>query len=176
MKYLLASLLITATINSTVIFDFNKQADVKGWQIVDDIVMGGRSSGSFSLTPEGYGHFKGQISLDNNGGFSSVQYQFEKIKVNKDNKIIIKLKGDGKTYQLRVKDNTREYYSYISSFETTGEWQQIEIPLSNMYPSFRGRKLNLPNFSKDYIEEVVFLIGNKTPETFELLIDKIALN
>jgi len=33
-----------------------------------------------------------------------------------------------------------------------------------LYPSFRGRKLDLPNFSHDYIEEIVFLIGNKKPE------------
>ena len=176
MKYLLAFVTFFVTQHSTLIFDFNKQADTGGWQIVDDVVMGGKSSGSFVLNAEGNGQFKGQISLDNNGGFSSVQYQFKKIKVNKDNKIIIKIKGDGKTYQLRVKSNTQQFYSYIGSFETSGNWQQIEIPLKDMYPSFRGRKLNLPNFSHDYLEEIVFLIGNKTPEKFELLISKIALN
>jgi hypothetical protein len=44
-----------------------------------------------------------------------------------------------------------------------------------MYPSFRGRKLDAPNFSHDNIEEIVFLIGNKKNERFELIIDKIAL-
>jgi hypothetical protein len=44
-----------------------------------------------------------------------------------------------------------------------------------MYPSFRGRKLDAPNFSHDSIEEIVFLIGNKKNERFELIIDKIAL-
>jgi hypothetical protein len=44
-----------------------------------------------------------------------------------------------------------------------------------MYPSFRGRKLNQPNFSKDSIEEIL-LIGNKKKEEFKLLIDKIELN
>ena len=44
-----------------------------------------------------------------------------------------------------------------------------------MYPSFRGRRLDEPNFSHDYIEEIVFLIGNKKNENFELIIDKIAL-
>ncbi|MDX1769545.1 MAG: CIA30 family protein, partial [Arenibacter troitsensis] len=45
-----------------------------------------------------------------------------------------------------------------------------------MYPSFRGRKLDMPNFSKNSIEEIVFLIGNKRTENFTLLIDKIALD
>jgi len=162
--------------NTHIIFDFNKNSNIEGWRIVDDVVMGGRSSGSFKLSPEGSGLFEGQISLENNGGFSSVRYQFEKLKVNETSIIIIRLKGDGKNYQFRIKDKSSTYHSYIASFQTSGEWQEIEIPLKDMYPSFRGRKLDLPNFSHDYIEEIVFLIGNKTPEKFKLLIDKIELN
>mgnify|MGYP001818979512 FL=1 len=162
--------------NTHIIFDFNKNSNIETWRIVDDVVMGGRSSGSFKLSPEGFGLFEGQISLENNGGFSSVRYQFKILKVNEANKIIIRLKGDGKNYQFRVKDKTSTYYSYIASFQTSGEWQEIEIPLKDMYPSYRGRTLDLPNFSHDYIEEIVFLIGNKTPEKFKLQIDKIELN
>ncbi|MFN4198010.1 MAG: CIA30 family protein, partial [Flavobacterium sp.] len=51
----------------------------------------------------------------------------------------------------------------------------IEIPLNRMYPSFRGRTLNLPNFEANTIEEIAFLIGNKKNESFTLLIDKIEL-
>lgn len=161
--------------NTHIIFDFKKNSNIEGWRIVDDVVMGGRSSGSFKLSPEGFGQFEGNISLENNGGFSSVRYQFEKLKVNETGIIIIRLKGDGKNYQFRIKDKSSTYYSYIASFRTSGEWQEIEIQLKDMYPSFRGRKLDLPNFSHEYIEEIVFLIGNKTPEKFKLLIDKIEL-
>jgi hypothetical protein len=84
-------------------------------------------------------------------------------------------KGDNKKYQFRIKSNSRDYYSYISPFSTNGDWQEIQIPLKDMYPSFRGRNLEKPNFSEDYIEEITFLIGNKNEEKFELLIDKIEL-
>lgn len=176
MKYLIGIILFISAMNTHIIFDFSKNSNIEGWRIVDDVVMGGRSSGSFTLSPEGFGLFEGQISLENNGGFSSVRYQFKKLKVNESSIIMIRLKGDGKNYQFRVKDDTGRYYSYIFPFKTSGEWQEIEIPLKNMYPSFRGRKLDLPNFSHDYIEEIVFLIGNKTPEKFKLQIDKIELN
>ncbi len=176
MKYLTGIILLISAMSTHLIFDFNKNSDIRGWKIVDDIVMGGRSSGSFKLSPEGFGLFEGQISLENNGGFSSVRYQFKKVKVDKGSSIMIRLKGDGKNYQFRVKDNTSTYYSYITTFQTSGAWQEIEIPLKNLYPSYRGRKLDLPNFSHDYIEEIVFLIGNKKPENFRLLIDKIELN
>ncbi len=176
MKYLLGTIILITAMNAQIIFDFNKNSNIQGWKIVDDIVMGGKSLGSFKLSPDGFGLFEGHISLENNGGFSSVRYRFKKLKVNEGSNIIIKLKGDGKNYQLRIKDDSSNYYSYITSFVTSGVWQEIEIPLKDMYPSFRGRKLDLPNFSHDYIEEIVFLIGNKKPEKFKLLIDKIELN
>ena len=157
------------------IFDFNKNSDIKKWTVVDDIVMGGRSSGSFGLNEDGHGIFQGFVSLENNGGFSSVRYQFEKIDVQTFTKIILKIKGDGKQYQCRIKANASDQYSYISTFSTTGDWQEVEIILKNMQPSYRGNKLDIPNFSKDHIEEIAFLIGNKNEEKFQLLIDKIEL-
>jgi ribosomal protein S30 len=161
--------------NSYVIFDFNEKSDAQYWRIVDDVVMGGKSSGTFTMNEEGHGVFQGRVSLDNNGGFSSVRHRFPKIWVKEFKKVVIKLRGDGKNYQFRIKANTREYYSYIAPFSTTGEWQEIEFPLENMYPSFRGRRLDQPNFSKDAIEEITFLIGNKKEESFKLQLDKIVL-
>lgn len=164
-----------ASFQPQTIFDFTTTADISQWRIVNDGVMGGLSRGSFSLTSEGYGLFKGAVSLDNNGGFTSVRYPFAPLTTNEDSKIKLRLKGDGKEYQFRIKDNARQYYSYIITFETNGDWQDIEIPLSQMVPSFRGRTLNLPNFSENQIEEIVFLIANKKEERFELLLDTIEL-
>jgi len=176
MKYLLGIIILIIAMNKQMIFDFKKDSNIQGWRIVDDNVMGGKSSGSFTLSPDHFGLFEGQISLENNGGFSSVNYRFQKLKVNKDSNIILRVKGDGKNYQLRVKDDSNTSYSYIIPFATSGEWEEIKIPLQDMYPSFRGRKLDLPNFSKDHIEELVFLIGNKKSEKFKLLIDTIVLD
>jgi hypothetical protein len=158
-----------------VIFDFNKQASIQDWVIVDDVVMGGRSFGSFNLTEDGFGTFEGKISLENNGGFSSVRYRFKKIETKEFSKVVIKLRGDGKKYQFRLKSNSDDYYAYIAPFSTTGDWEEIEISFQDMYPSFRGRTLDLPNFSGESIEEVTFLIGNKKKEEFKLLIDNIEL-
>lgn len=176
MNYFFGIIILTLLTNRQLIFDFNKDADIEAWKIVDDAVMGGMSSGTFKLNPDGHGIFEGAISLENNGGFSMLRYQFDKMKVNNDSKIRIRLKGDGKNYQFRIKDKSSNYYSYISSFETSSEWQEIAIPLKDMYPSFRGKKLDLPNFDQNNIEEIAFLIGNKKSEHFKLLIDKIELN
>ncbi|WP_416221619.1 CIA30 family protein [Rhodohalobacter sp.] len=63
----------------------------------------------------------------------------------------------------------------MTYFETTGEWQDLEFRVGDLYPTFRGRKLDRPDFDHDSIEEIRFLIGNKRPESFKLLIDKIEL-
>jgi hypothetical protein len=141
--------------NPKIIFDFNKKADVREW-IVVDAVMGGESSSTFNLNDDGFGVFEGSISLENNGGFSSVRYRFQKIQVKEYTSIVIKLQGDGKEYQFRIKSNSGDYYSYIAPFSTSGEWQEIVIPLKDMYPSFRGRKLNQPNFSKILLKKLPY--------------------
>ncbi|WP_422613576.1 CIA30 family protein [Aestuariivivens sediminicola] len=177
MKYLIVILVLFSTMSmgAQLIFDFNPNADIKKWVIVDDVVMGGASAGTFGLNPDGHGVFEGSISLDNNGGFSMVKYPFERTPILNYTKIVLHIKGDGKRYQFRIKSTSQDYYAYITFFTTSGDWQEIEIPINDMYPSFRGRRLDIPNFSKHYIEEVGFLIGNKKNERFKLLIDKIEL-
>jgi hypothetical protein len=161
--------------NTKMIFDFDSDVSLNKWQVVDDTVMGGRSDGSFQLSSDGHGLFSGYVTTANNGGFSSVRCQFDQISVEDYSKVMIRLKGDGKNYQFRVKATPSDYYSYIKEFPTSGEWEEIVIPLNEMYPSFRGRKLDFPNFSSDIISEVTFLIGNKRKESFRLMIDKIEL-
>lgn len=167
--------LILIFMNTKMIFDFDKGQSLRSWQVVDDTVMGGRSDGSFTLSDDGHGVFSGYVTTENNGGFSSVRHDFDKMNIEGYQKVVIKVKGDGKDYQFRVKASQRDYYSYITTFSTSGKWEEIVIPLKEMYPSYRGRKLDMPNFSADAIEEVTFLIGNKRKESFRLMIDKIEL-
>ena len=162
-------------INTLIIFDFTKEANLKNWYVVNDTVMGGESSGKMGKDAQGNGLFEGHVSLDNNGGFTSIKYDAGKIKLQGFSKFVIVLKGDGKLYQFRVKTNSNDYYAYVNSFETTVDRQTIEIPFSTMVPSFRGKSLNMANFPGDYMEEFAFLIGNKKQEDFKLSIDNISV-
>lgn len=157
------------------LFNFHKDSDISDWKIVDDVVMGGKSQGNFELNSQGYAEFSGFVSLINNGGFSSVRANIQKENINDFQQIVIKIKGDGKKYQFRIKDDSKRNFSYIKEFKTSGNWEEIVINLNEMYPSFRGRKLDLPNFSSNSINEIAILIGNKKEENFKLLIDKIYL-
>ncbi|MGB5459883.1 MAG: CIA30 family protein [Eudoraea sp.] len=158
-----------------VLFDFTKESNIQNWSVVNDGVMGGLSKGNFSVNDKGDGFFTGHVSLENNGGFSSVRYNFESKSVSNYKKITLRLKGDGKQYQIRVKTRISDYYSYIAYIKTNGEWQTLEILFSNMIPSFRGNILDLPNYPGEYMEQFAILIGNKKNEDFKLYLDKIEL-
>ncbi|MEB8327919.1 CIA30 family protein [Flavobacteriaceae bacterium KMM 6897] len=162
-------------INPFVIFDFNKNSNLSEWTVMDDVVMGGRSSGAISINSEGHGVFEGRVSLENNGGFSSVRYQMKTVSVKGYSKCVIRLKGDGKYYQFRIKSKNEDYYSYIAKFNTTGQWQTLELILEEMTPWFRGRKLDMPNYPVMTMESISILIGNKRAEDFMVEIDKIEL-
>ena len=175
--YLILLLFLNQTnlMSQNIIYDFNKQSDISNWVIVNDDVMGGISSCDISLDNEGNGIFEGKISTANNGGFSSIRLNLDKVNTKNYRHIKIRLKGDNKKYQLRIKANRSDYHSYVYSFKTLNTWEIIKIPLKEMYPSFRGRKLAMNNFDNYFIEQISFLVGNKKDENFKLLIDSIIL-
>ncbi|MDO6597261.1 CIA30 family protein [Oceanihabitans sp. 2_MG-2023] len=169
-------LLIVTMEQPILLFDFKTNSNTKEWQVVDDVVMGGKSSGHFYVAPTGHGVFEGHVSLENNGGFSMLRYRFDKINTHTVSKLILRVQGDGKRYQFRIKRKSSDYYSYVTYFDTTKEWQDISIRLLDLYPTFRGRKLDMPNYDGSAIEEIAFLIANQKAETFVLKIDALFLH
>ncbi len=157
------------------IYNFSPQTNLKDWNVVNDGVMGGVSKSKLVITDEGYGQFSGQVSLANNGGFASLQHNKKIVLAENKQVIVLRIKGDKKSYEFRLKGNSSQYESYVQKFDTNGEWQTIKLLLNNFYPQFRGRKLNLPNFNFDQITQMSFLIANKQEEDFSLLIDWIGL-
>ena len=172
---LIASVLMHSPTEAKLIYKFSSDAPSSDWTVVDDVVMGGQSEGAFQINDNGHGVFSGKVSLANNGGFSSIRHNPESILTEHYQIVAIRLKGDGSTYQLRLKSDAEDMASYVHSFETNGEWEIIELPLKGFYPSFRGTRLNRPNFSADQIEEIAILIGNKVSQNFELEMDYIQL-
>ncbi len=159
-----------------VLYDFNKNSESNEWKILDDVVMGGKSNGNFTIDENEHGKFHGEVSTQNNGGFSSVRRIFKDVKTHRKSKFMVTLKGDGKEYQFRIKDKTSSPQSYVTTFSTTGDWQIVEIMLDDLYPTYRGQKLKMPNYNHESFQEIAFFIGNGKPENFILLIDKIELN
>jgi hypothetical protein len=157
------------------IYVFPSATTSNDWRVVNDGVMGGVSTSSLVRTNQGYGQFSGHVSLENNGGFASIQLNTS-VNLTEDEKVIVlRLKGDGKAYEFRLKGSVSQAESYVHPFTTTGEWETIRLPLSEFYPQFRGRRLSSSNFNFNSIGQVSFLIANKQEEDFAILIDSIGL-
>lgn len=157
------------------LFDFTPDADISNWRTVDDTVMGGVSDGNFHLSEEGHGVYSGSVSLDNNGGFSSLRYRMPSIRIEGATKAVLRLKGDGKTYQFRTKTDDYDRHSYVRTFQTSGEWEEVEIELRTMKPQWRGRRLDMADYPAEMLSELAILIGNKRAEDFRLELDWIKL-
>jgi hypothetical protein len=158
-----------------VLFDFTDPDAMRGWQVEDDGVMCGVSRGQFSRDPDGYAVFRGEVSLENNGGFSSVQNNFSPIDVSPYQHAILRLKGDGKTYRFIVESQTDSRHYYLAEFPTIAKWQEIKIPLRTMYPVRRGDRLDLPDYPAETMAQVRLMIANGRAESFRLEIADIRL-
>ena len=171
----LVSLPALAAEPAKILFDFADPAALRGWQVRDDGVMGGLSKGNITRDPAGYAVFSGQVSLENDGGFSSVQTNFEPIEVSQYKQAVIRLKGDGKNYRFIVQSAKDARHYYTAEFPTTGDWEEIRIPLRSMVPVRRGDRLDLPNYPAETMAQARFMIANARAESFQLEIASIAL-
>lgn len=155
--------------------DFSEN-DLLSWNIVDDTVMGGRSRGSFKIN-NNVGEFKGYLSLANNGGFSSVRayYPYDLIGISS---ITLRVKGDGRKYNFRVRTNKNSWASYSHSFSTeSNTWQEITLNIQDFFPTYRGYNVqNVQRLSELLIREIGIMISDKNEGNFALMIDWIMVN
>ncbi len=165
----------TSKSTSQLIFDFHSESDTSEWFVLNDGVMGGVSKSSLRIDENGHGVFSGEVSTVNNGGFASVRYRPDFHGLSEAANFSLRIKGDGRSYQLRVKKDGKDDVSFVQSFTTSGSWETIHIALNELYPSYRGRHLDQPNYDGTSLGEIGFLIANGRDERFQLCIDSISI-
>jgi len=147
------------------------------WIIVNDGVMGGKSSSRFQINSYGNGVFMGDISLENNGGFASVK-NHEPLNLTGYGKILLTVIGDGKRYSFRLQTGTAgnvDEWQYEHTFVTkNNEWDMAELGLNQFTPVYRGRTVDdAPPLDPKNIMRYGFLISDKQQGPFRLEIEKI---
>jgi NADH dehydrogenase [ubiquinone] 1 alpha subcomplex assembly factor 1 len=150
----------------------------RAWSVVNDDVMGGISTSQFRISGDGTAVFTGRVSLENNGGFASARTRMQADLDDHDG-IIIRVKGDGKTYGFRLRTASRGRvtpYSWEAMFMApAGEWTEIKLPFSSFRPVYRGRQLvNVPDLDMQNIAEAGLMVSNGQAGPFELELDWIA--
>ena len=88
--------------------DFNEN-ELEGWYIINDGVMGGLSKGQAQFTEEGL-LFYGSVSLENNGGFTSLRAPFGDYNLSEFKQITIRYRSKGISMALQMEEDRRFYY------------------------------------------------------------------
>jgi monofunctional biosynthetic peptidoglycan transglycosylase len=160
------------------LMNFDDGPEEARWIAVNDGVMGGRSSGGPRVAG-GQLEFTGELSLANNGGFSSVRSVGRDFDLSDASNVVLRVRGDGRRYQLRLATDARYRglsVSYGAEFETTaGEWIEVRVPLVSLTPTLRGEALQGPPIDPSQIREIGLLIGDKREGAFALAVDWIAV-
>lgn len=150
---------------------------VKGWRTVLDGVMGGLSTGRVSAQEGGILRFQGELSLENNGGFSQMQTSVPEGFFEGRDGLEIRVKGDGRRYQFDVRcSNVRLMAgSYQYEFDTkAGEWMTVEMPFEVFKLYNFGRKVgNAPELRPEKIESVGITLADKKAGEFVIDVDHV---
>jgi monofunctional biosynthetic peptidoglycan transglycosylase len=153
-----------------VLSDFSTATHLAGWQIVNDDVMGGVSTSRLELT-NGVAVFRGELSLEHNGGFASVRSAPAHHDLEGCDALVIRVRGDGRRYKFTARvDQSFDRVLYQTTFVIKkDEWQEHRFPLRDFVASFRGRVLSdEPPLDPARVTSVGFLISDRQEGPFRL--------
>jgi hypothetical protein len=168
-------LLFMSHTEKQVLTDFSRQ-NQGYWTIVNDGVMGGLSTSEVSFTSDNQMVFSGTVSLENNGGFASTRMKLKNKNLAGCSVISIRLKGDGKKYKFRVRtDDQWDGIAYSINFPTTKDtWSEIDFPLKDFRPTYRGREMpQAKELKVEDIYQIGLLISEKQEGSFMIVLDWI---
>ena len=169
---------VVADLDQSALIDFRNKEGASGWNVVNDGVMGGRSIGKLRKADNGALNFFGRLSLENNGGFTSIRSGRIEIEMQPEDGFRVRLKGDGRTYIFNLYPKTqRMAFSYRASLPTVaGEWTEVVVSLKDFTPTSFGRQVkNKGPLSPDQISRIGFMLSDKQPGAFELEIDWVKI-
>ena len=122
--------------NEIMIDNFEATSNVN-WDYLSDQVMGGVSEGSARLGIDSdsgntYVQMTGDVSTENNGGFIQLRTRLPSGADQDVSGVYLRARGNSQKYyiHLRTRGTMLPWQYYQASFDTTGEWQIIRLPLS----------------------------------------------
>lgn len=106
------------------------------WEYVADRVMGGVSAGEMRMhevSGRQAAHLTGQVSLDNNGGFIQMAFDYRG-DASGWTGIEMDVLGNDEAYELRLKTTalTRPWQSYRAIFKAPGVWTTLRVPFAEL--------------------------------------------
>ncbi len=160
------------------LYRFDTAEAVLAWRAIDDRVMGGVSRSGLRHDPAGHAAFKGEVSLEQNGGFASVRSAPSPLGVSGALDCVIEARGDGKRYKLCLfVVDAFDALSYQAEFVPAAHaWDVISLPIAAFKASIRGRQVpDAPALDTARIRQVGLMISSRQAGPFALDIRSIRL-
>jgi monofunctional biosynthetic peptidoglycan transglycosylase len=138
--------------------------------------MGGLSVGGWQKSEDDLLRFAGSLSLENNGGFSSIRSRGPAMDLSNFSGLQLRVRGDGRAYSLSVRTDFGIIAgAYYFDFDTQdGVWQDVFVPFEALQARSFGRALPAappPNLRE--IRSIGFIIADKQPGPFMLEVEGI---
>lgn len=151
-------------------FDGTDEAE---WFVVNDGVMGGRSSG-FVTVQAGTLRFSGTL-VTRGGGFTSVRAR-RVIDLTGAAGLELRVRGDGRQYEVEVDDGLRGNRGNLSRrapFVAPAEWTLVRVPFSALRDTVFGQAVNAPPIDLARIQGLGLYIADGRDGPFRLDVDFI---
>ena len=149
------------------------ELEANRWHVINDNVMGGLSRSEVQpLEPRLL--FRGQLSLENNGGFASIRCRFGQSFADVTAFHLV-VRGDGRRYQFRLRaDESSDSIAWRAAFSTDGSVQHIELALADFEPVIRGRQVkNAGALNPADIRLLGFMLADRQSGPFRLEVHAI---
>lgn len=155
------------------LFTFDR-ADEADWTVVNDGVMGGRSSG-FVEVAEGTLRFTGTL-VTQGGGFTSVRAR-RVVDMSGEDGLELRVRGSGRPFEVELDDGLRTGYgrsiSRRAPVQTTAEWAIVRVPFTALHSTIFGQTVNAPPIDLTKIRGVGLYMLDGRDGPFRVEVDVI---
>jgi len=142
------------TLTVFLIEDFSREDGLSSfdtrWKQYTDQVMGGESTATYTIeTIDGQRciHLKGDVSLENRGGFIQVALPLKKsgrpVNASQFEGVRLWVRGNSETYYVHLRSSSTwlPWQYYEAPFFAGDQWQEVRIPFAEFKPQSLKKKL-----------------------------------
>lgn len=158
-------------------YNFGKQClNCSDWYVVVDGVMGGKSQGVIRYTDTSI-IFSGNVSLENNGGFTSIRTKEHNFDLSKYSMVVIRYRSTGQDFSFYL-NRYRKHYDPKFRIDlpiTNNTWIEIVVPLADFKIIKLGKQIE-GVIKKEDLSSIIklgFISNTKAATTFVFEVDKI---
>lgn len=158
------------TDTGTDLVDLSGAAAAPSWTVVDDTVMGGRSTAQVAVAA-GLLRFTGTLSLAQGGGFASVRSVGAGWNLADAVSLVLRLRGDGRAWQLRLYDDVPwqgRAIAHAAALQAGTDWSAAEVALDALVPVFRGRPVPAPALGRERVTGIGLMLADRRAGPFRL--------